>query len=238
MIAATLRRRTRTATPGRSPARAGDDRVTRCGWWRRPSPEHPGRGDRIFPQLPTLSMHACRAGNRTRRARLVVAALQLFSEHWYDGTTVAVIADRAGLTKHLPLAFSWTRGMCSPRVRRRCRGILAASGEASPLEAVAEGLLVPLARPPGGSRSGGGRCSDECIAAGACRSQAGRDDGRDGRSTGSTRGSRARRAAGRRTRPVADDRRAPLVRRDATPQKPQANLQTAFGALTHPPRVA
>src|SRR5262249_42177244 len=33
------------------------------------------------------------------RERLVVAALQLFSEQGYDETTVAVIADRAGLTK-------------------------------------------------------------------------------------------------------------------------------------------
>jgi AcrR family transcriptional regulator len=33
------------------------------------------------------------------RERLVVAALQLFSEQAYDETTVAVIADRAGLTK-------------------------------------------------------------------------------------------------------------------------------------------
>jgi AcrR family transcriptional regulator len=33
------------------------------------------------------------------RERLVVAALQLFSEQGYDETTAAVIADRAGLTK-------------------------------------------------------------------------------------------------------------------------------------------
>jgi AcrR family transcriptional regulator len=33
------------------------------------------------------------------RERLVVAGLQLFSEQGYDETTVAVIADRAGLTK-------------------------------------------------------------------------------------------------------------------------------------------
>jgi len=34
------------------------------------------------------------------RERHVVATLQLFSEHWYDETTVAVIADRVGLTKN------------------------------------------------------------------------------------------------------------------------------------------
>jgi AcrR family transcriptional regulator len=33
------------------------------------------------------------------RERRVVAALQLFSEQGYDETTVAVIADRAGLTE-------------------------------------------------------------------------------------------------------------------------------------------
>jgi len=33
------------------------------------------------------------------RERLGMAALQLFSEQGYDETTVAVIADRAGLTK-------------------------------------------------------------------------------------------------------------------------------------------
>ena len=33
------------------------------------------------------------------RERLVVAAVQLFSEQGYDETTVAVIADRVGLTK-------------------------------------------------------------------------------------------------------------------------------------------
>lgn len=72
------------------------------------------------------------------RERLVVAALQLFSEQGYDETTVAVIADRAGLTKStFPRHFPDKR-VCSPRVRRRCRGILAASGEASPLDAVAE----------------------------------------------------------------------------------------------------
>jgi len=43
------------------------------------------------------------------RERLVVAALQLFSEQGYDETTDAVIADRAGLTKSTfhPVAVVW-----------------------------------------------------------------------------------------------------------------------------------
>jgi len=80
------------------------------------------------------------------RERLVVAALRLFSEQGYDETTVAVIADRAGLTKSAFCRHFPNKRMWSPRVRRRCRGILAASGEASPLDTVAERLLVPLAR--------------------------------------------------------------------------------------------
>jgi len=71
----------------------------RYGGWRRPPPEHPGRGDRIF-SAPNHAISACMPRwEPDARERLVVAALQLFSEQGYDETTVAVIADRAGLTK-------------------------------------------------------------------------------------------------------------------------------------------
>jgi hypothetical protein len=71
----------------------------RYGGWRGPPPEHPGRGDRIF-SAPNHAISACMPRwEPDARERLVVAALQLFSEQGYDETTVAVIADRAGLSK-------------------------------------------------------------------------------------------------------------------------------------------
>ena len=80
------------------------------------------------------------------RERLVVAALQLFSEQGYDDTTVAVIADRAGLTKStFHRHFPDKRDVLAAGQETLSR-ILAASGEASALDAVAEGLLLPLAR--------------------------------------------------------------------------------------------
>ena len=47
------------------------------------------------------------------RERLVVAAVDLFTEQGYDATTVAQIAERAGLTKstffrHFPDTVSYT----------------------------------------------------------------------------------------------------------------------------------
>jgi AcrR family transcriptional regulator len=79
--------------------------------------------------------------------RLVRAALDLFAERGYDNTTVAGIAERAGLTKttffrHFPdkrevlFAGQETHG------RLLADGIAAAPGGATPLEAVAAGLDV------------------------------------------------------------------------------------------------
>src|ERR1700761_7574619 len=79
------------------------------------------------------------------RERLVVAAVDLFTEQGYDATTVAQIAERAGVTKstffrHFPdkrellVAGQETLG------RLMAEGIAEAPGDASPLEAVAAGL--------------------------------------------------------------------------------------------------
>src|SRR5262245_12131636 len=79
------------------------------------------------------------------RERLVVAAVDLFSEQGYDATTVAQIAERAGVTKstffrHFPdkrellVAGQETLG------RLLAEGIAEAPAGATPLEAVAAGL--------------------------------------------------------------------------------------------------
>ncbi|MFJ8792142.1 TetR/AcrR family transcriptional regulator [Streptomyces sp. NPDC102462] len=79
------------------------------------------------------------------RERLVVAAVDLFTEQGYDATTVAQIAERAGVTKstffrHFPdkrellVAGQETLG------RLLAEGIAEAPGDAGPMEAVAAGL--------------------------------------------------------------------------------------------------
>jgi AcrR family transcriptional regulator len=79
------------------------------------------------------------------RERLVVAAVDLFTEQGYDATTVAQIAERAGVTKstffryfpdkrELLVAGQETLG------RLLAEGIAGAPAGASPLEAVAAGL--------------------------------------------------------------------------------------------------
>ncbi|CAN5678556.1 TetR/AcrR family transcriptional regulator [soil metagenome] len=79
------------------------------------------------------------------RQRLVVAAVDLFTEQGYDATTVAQIAERAGVTKstffrHFPdkreLLVAGQETLC----QLLTEGIAAAPDEASPLEAVAAGL--------------------------------------------------------------------------------------------------
>jgi AcrR family transcriptional regulator len=79
------------------------------------------------------------------RERLVSAALQLFSEHGYDETTVAQIAQQAGLTKstfhrHFPDKRDVLAAGQETLSRLLGEGIAAAAQDASPLEAVAEGL--------------------------------------------------------------------------------------------------
>lgn len=79
------------------------------------------------------------------RERLVSAALQLFSEQGYDGTTVAEIAQRAGLTKstfhrHFPDKRDVLAAGQETLSRLLAEGIAAAPVDCSPLDAVAEGL--------------------------------------------------------------------------------------------------
>ncbi|MCM3921022.1 TetR/AcrR family transcriptional regulator [Frankia sp. AiPs1] len=79
------------------------------------------------------------------RERLVAAALHLFSERGYDNTTVAEIADRAGLTKstffrHFPDKRELLAAGQETLARLFAEGIAAAPVHASPLTAVAAGL--------------------------------------------------------------------------------------------------
>lgn len=77
--------------------------------------------------------------------RLVVAAVELFNEQGYDATTVAQIAERAGVTKSTFFRhFSDKRELLVAGQETLSRlladGISEAPTDASPLEAVAAGL--------------------------------------------------------------------------------------------------
>ena len=79
------------------------------------------------------------------RQRLVAAALDLFTEQGYDDTTVAQIADRAGLTKstffrHFPDKREVLVAGQDTLSRLFTEGIAAAPDAATPLEAVAAAL--------------------------------------------------------------------------------------------------
>jgi AcrR family transcriptional regulator len=79
------------------------------------------------------------------RERLVVAAVDLFTEQGYDATTVAQIAERAGLTKstffrHFPDKRELLVAGQETLSRLLAEGIAEAPANASPLEAVAAGL--------------------------------------------------------------------------------------------------
>ena len=79
------------------------------------------------------------------RERLVVAAVDLFTEQGYDATTVAQIAERAGVTKstffrHFPDKRELLVAGQETLSRLLAEGIAEAPGSASPLEAVAAGL--------------------------------------------------------------------------------------------------
>ncbi|MCO5971213.1 TetR/AcrR family transcriptional regulator [Actinoallomurus soli] len=80
------------------------------------------------------------------RERLVVAAVDLFTEQGYDATTVAQIAERAGVTRSTFFRhFSDKREVLvagqETLSRLLAEGIAEAPAGASPLEAVAAGLL-------------------------------------------------------------------------------------------------
>ncbi|WP_432827162.1 TetR/AcrR family transcriptional regulator [Dactylosporangium sp. CA-092794] len=77
--------------------------------------------------------------------RLVIAAVDLFTEQGYDATTVAQIAERAGVTKSTFFRhFSDKRELLvagqETLSRLLAEGIAEAPADASPLEAVAAGL--------------------------------------------------------------------------------------------------
>ena len=79
------------------------------------------------------------------RERLVVAALDLFTEQGYDETTVAEIAERAGLTRSTFFRhFGDKREILSAGQevlsRLLAEGVAEAPADASPLDAVAAGL--------------------------------------------------------------------------------------------------
>ncbi|MFE5735664.1 TetR/AcrR family transcriptional regulator [Streptomyces celluloflavus] len=79
------------------------------------------------------------------RERLVVAAVDLFTERGYDATTVAQIAERAGVTKstffrHFPDKRELLVAGQETLSRLLTEGIAEAPGRATPLEAVAAGL--------------------------------------------------------------------------------------------------
>lgn len=79
------------------------------------------------------------------RERLVLAALDLFAEQGYDATTVAQIAERAGLTKstffrHFPDKRELLVAGQQTLSRLLAEGIRDASPGTPPLDAVAQGL--------------------------------------------------------------------------------------------------
>ncbi|ARJ06559.1 TetR family transcriptional regulator [Cnuibacter physcomitrellae] len=79
------------------------------------------------------------------RERLVVAAVELFTEHGYDATTVAQIAERAGVTKstffrHFPDKRELLVAGQESLSALLAEGIAEAPADASALDAVASGL--------------------------------------------------------------------------------------------------
>ncbi len=79
------------------------------------------------------------------RERIVLAAVDLFTEQGYDDTTVAQIAERAGITKstffrHFPDKRELLAAGQETLSRLLCEGIAEAPEDATPLEAVAVGL--------------------------------------------------------------------------------------------------
>jgi len=79
------------------------------------------------------------------RERIVLAAVDLFTEQGYDATTVAEIAARAGITKstffrHFPDKRELLAAGQETLSRLLAEGIAEAPADASPLEAVTAGL--------------------------------------------------------------------------------------------------
>lgn len=79
------------------------------------------------------------------RQRLVIAAVDLFSEQGYDDTTVQQIADRAGVTKstffrHFPDKRELLVAGQATLSHLLAEGIASAPAEVGPLDAIAAGL--------------------------------------------------------------------------------------------------
>ena len=96
------------------------------------------------------------------RVRLVLAALELCTEQGYPATTVAQIADRAGLTKttffrHFPDKREVLFAGQDEHSRILAEAIAAAPAEATPIEAVDARCLLARERlsPPNGASSAG-----------------------------------------------------------------------------------
>src|SRR6266700_3176542 len=83
------------------------------------------------------------------RQRMVLAAVDLFTEQGYDATTVAQIAERTGVTKstffrHFPDKRELLVAGQEVLSRLLAEGIAKAPESASPLEAVAVGLAAAI----------------------------------------------------------------------------------------------
>ncbi len=81
------------------------------------------------------------------RERIILAAVDLFTEQGYDATTVAQIAERAGITKstffrHFPDKRELLAAGQETLSALLAQGIAESPADASPLEAVAAGLAL------------------------------------------------------------------------------------------------
>ncbi|WIB36010.1 TetR/AcrR family transcriptional regulator [Curtobacterium sp. MCJR17_043] len=141
------------------------------------------------------------------RERLVIAAVDLFTEQGYDATTVTEIAERAGVTKstffrHFPDKRELLVAGQETLSRLLAEGIAGAPTEASPLEAVAAGLerasgeMGPRNRELGPPTQG--RRGREYRAPGAGRAEERRHGRRDDDGAARARGARDDRAPGQR----------------------------------------
>src|SRR3954451_10676844 len=96
-------------------------------------------------EVPSRRMAFMARWESGARERLILAAVDLFTEQGYDATTVAQIAERAGVTRSTFFRhFSDKRELLVAGQETMSRlladGITDAPPEATPLEAVAAGL--------------------------------------------------------------------------------------------------
>ena len=94
----------------------------------------------ISGRIPT-----CRVGSRIARGRLEQAALELYGEHGFDSTTVAEIAERAGVTertffRHFADKREVLFGGGSVLAELFAHGVAGAPATATPIDAVTVAL--------------------------------------------------------------------------------------------------